>query len=234
MVSRLHVRREGTLLSLDHAQPIAERYGLDTVPHTVANEATDTDGTLAWDSQVADAMCHLLSGYLIVEDVSGASARTLSRPPTALDVIAKNISSALRELNECSLEIWLFPQAGTRASAGLRGFCRRFNLWRDPTMHHPLNLKPRQPIVSDFVTEGSGALGSHWSTHSEDSRFIMQPEWEERLAAALLHLVGAYRAMERLSRSPLPSGAPCSFAVACHCLCTALAVLDMCVSRCDE
>ena len=213
------------MLSLDHSHLIAERLGLDSDPHTVANGATNAAGPKAWDSHLADAMCHLLSGFLIVEDVGGASSRTLCGPATTLEVIASNLSRALQELNECSLKISLGPQARVRKSVGLRAFCRRINLWRDPTVHRPFDVKPRDEILSEFLTERS--TGAY-------SAFAMKPEWDERLAAALLHLVGAYRAMELLSTSPLPAGAPRSFGVACHCLCTALEALDRCVSSCDD
>jgi hypothetical protein len=51
-------------------------------------------------------------------------------------------------------------------------------------------------------------------------------EMETALASAILQLVGAYRAIDVLSASPFPTGAPHSFELACHCLCSALVGLD--------
>jgi hypothetical protein len=223
------------MLTLDHAQPIAERVNLSAGTHRLAG---DTDVLTAWDTHVADAMCHLLSGFLIVEDLGRESSRTLFRPAPVLDVISQNISTALERLNDCSFEIWLLPQARTPASVRLRGFCRRLRLGRDLTVHCRVNAGPSEEIAAGTVTErpsgvqGSSTWSGHWST--KRACVSVEPEWEDSLAAALLHLVGAYRAMELLSSSTFPAAAPRAFAVSCDCLCTALATLDSCLSGYDD
>jgi hypothetical protein len=98
-----------------------------------------------------------------------------------------------------------------------------------------VETKPREQSVPESVMQGpiGGLHGSIRPDHSADREMdcasITQSEWEDLLASAVLHLVGAYRAMETLSGSAFPAGAPGSFEIACHCLCTALVTLDACL-----
>ena len=224
------------MLTLDHGKPMAERLGLEARPNRVADYAIDPDMPMACESQVADAVCHLLSGFLIVEGLGEVSRQT-RRSVTALAATAQNISTVLQELNECSLGFWRIPQARIPASERrLRGSRRPFRCRRDAPGDHGVETKPREQSVPESVTQGpiGGLHGSlrpgHGADREMDRASITQSEWEDSLASAVLHLVGAYRAMETLSGSAFPAGAPGSFEIACHCLCTALVTLDTCLA----
>ena len=112
------------MLTLDHGKPMAEWLGLDARPDRVADYAIDPDMPMACESQVADAVCHLLSGFLIVEGL-GETSRQPRRSLTALAVTAQNISTVLEELNECSL-----------------GFCAAVIAGSDPGIRTPTWVPP--------------------------------------------------------------------------------------------
>jgi hypothetical protein len=67
--------------------------------------------------------------------------------------------------------------------------------------------------------EEQSAIGQEQSDASKIASII---------AAATLHVVDAYRAIEALSESEFPAGAPYSFELACQSICTALIALDEC------
>ena len=104
------------MLTLDHGKPMAEWLGLDARPSRVADYAIDPDMPMACESQVADVVCHLLSGFLIVEDLGELSPQS-RRSVTALAATAQNISTVLQELNECSLGFW---RLSARSNPGIR------------------------------------------------------------------------------------------------------------------
>ncbi len=222
------------MLTLDYGKPMAEQLGPDARPNRATDYAIDPDMPVAYESLVADAVCHLFSGFLIVESLSDTSRHPRPRRSvTALAVTAQIISTALAELNECSLGFWrLLPQARIRGSERPSGYCRPFRCGHDVPGDHAVETKPREQSVPECLTQVpiGGLHGSirqdHWPTHQMDRASITQSEWEDSLASAVLHLVGAYRATETLSASAFPAGAAGSFEIACHCLCTALVALD--------
>ena len=95
-----------------------------------------------------------------------------------------------------------------------------------------MELKPPEHVTPESVTHGAihQRNDEPWlafrATQQTGRASITNSKWEESLATAILHLVGAYRAMEILSASAFPSGAPVAFELACHCLCNALLTLD--------
>jgi hypothetical protein len=219
------------MLTLEQARPIAERLGPDANSDREAKDTTGFHGSMASDSYVADAVCHLLSGFLIVQNLGGAPSRTLRPSATPLEVVSQNICTALEALNECSLEFWLLPQVRNSTSARAQRFRNRLNFRRDAPVDHAVDRRPREQTASESVTQAPA--GGREFTHQTVCGSIIESEWEKPLAAAILQLVGAYRAMEILSESAFPAGAPRSFALACHCLCTALATLDTCLAGCE-
>ena len=228
------------MLTLDYGKPITERLGPDARSNRAADYAIDLDMPPAYEPHVADAVCHLLSGFRIVEDL-GTASRPPRRSVTALAVTSQNISTVLKELNECSLGYSLpLPQSRIPASERLRGSHRPFRCRRDAPEDDAVETKPRKQCVPEFVARGPvGGLGrsirrDHGPTNQVDRASITPSEWEDSLASAVLHLVRAYRAMEALSASAFPASAPDSFEIACHCLCTALVTLDTCLAACEN
>jgi hypothetical protein len=229
------------MLTLEDAELIADRLSLHANPDRVAPHAMDLDTPTACDEHVADAACHLISAFLIVEDLGGAPSRTVNRSAISVQVISQNICTALEELNECSLGFWFLPHARIALSARLRGFCRRFNFRGDAPAERSADMKPQERVATEFVTQGSaGWPGSssrppdQGATRVTDGASFIESEWDELVSAAVLHLLGAYRAMETLSASAFPAVAPRSFALTCHCLCTALVILDTCLAGCVD
>jgi hypothetical protein len=98
-------------------------------------------------------------------------------------------------------------------------------------------MKPKENFAAQFMTKGPEGGPSNSirpapaSTLQTGRASNTESEWGESLASAILHLVGAYKAMETLSASTLRSGAPDSFELASHCLCAALVTLDACLAR---
>ena len=223
------------MLTLDHGKPRTERLDLDPRPNRVVGRAIDPDMPMACEPHVADAICHLLSGFLILEDLA-ATPPSQRRSVTALAVTAQNISTVLQVLNDCSAAFWRLPQTQIPASAHLGWSRRAFRCRRDAQGDHAEERKPREHSLPELQSqERIGELGSsgrpyRGATDQMNHDSITQPEWEYLLAPVVLHLVGAYRAMETLSASTFPAGAPDSFEIACHCLCTALVTLDTCLA----
>jgi hypothetical protein len=230
------------MLTLEDAELLADRLSLDAQPDRVAPHAMDLNTPMACDEHVADAACHLISAFLIVEDLGGAPpSRTVNRSATSVQVISQNICTALEELNKCSLGFWFLPHARMAPSARLRGFCRRFNFRGDAPADRSADMKPQERVAAEFVTQGladwpgsSSRPPDQGTTRVTNGACFIESERDELVSAAVLHLLGAYRAMEALSASAFLSVAPRSFALACHCLCTALVVLDTCLAGCVD
>ena len=228
------------MLTLNPGKLMARELGLDARPNRAAHFVIDLEMPMVYESQVADAVCHLVSGLLIVEGL-GETSRQPRCSVAALAVTAQSISTALEDLNECSIGFWsLLPQTRTRTSEPIPGCRRPFRCGRNPTREHAVETKPRVHYVPESLTQGS-IVELHGSIRQDklearqmDHVSISQSEWEESLASAVLHLVGAYRVMETLSASAFPAGAPGSFKTATHCLCTALVALDRCLTGSDN
>jgi hypothetical protein len=227
------------MLTLQQPDSIAERH-LPVAERRAADNANGPDTPMACESFLADAMCHLLSGFLIVEDVD-ASSRSQSGSVIPLHFISENIRAALKELDNCSVEFWRFTKA--RMAAGprfreLRDPYRRRrastqgNCGRDAPALHGVETRLGKHLVPEVVMQMATGTSDREIRPARESNpqtacaSITKSECEESLASAILHLVGAYRAMEVLSASALPSGAPESFELACRCLCTSLVYLD--------
>jgi hypothetical protein len=212
------------MMTLQEAKPIAERLRPEGSIGTTTNASFDIDTPMACESYVADAVSHLLSGFLIVEDLA-AAIRPVGGSQTPLDRSSKDIATVLVELNDCSVGFWLMmPRAPVSRVARLRGFCA------------PSKCRRSTPEGGKSDAAAAGALEVKQPQGVEFRAGPLarkRPEWANSLALATLHLVGAHRAMERLSESSFPMGAPGSFELACHCLCAALATLDACFANCE-
>jgi hypothetical protein len=211
------------MTTLQEARPIAERLRPEGSIGTTTNAPFEMDTPMACESYVADAVSHLLSGFLIVEDLAVAS-RPVGGSQTPLDRSSKDIATVLVELNDCSVGFWLMPRAPISRVARLRRLCAP---------------SKRRRSTPDGGTSTAVAYGALEVKQSQDVEFhagslaLKRPEWAISMALATLHLVGAHRAMERLSKSSFPMGAPESFELACHCLCAALVTLDACLANCE-
>jgi hypothetical protein len=208
------------MMTLQEVKPIAQRLrgeeGIDTTTLAIG-----PDTPMACESYVADAVSHLLSGFVIVEDLA-AVIRPVGGSQTPLDRSSKDIATVLVELNDCSVGFWLIPRAPVSRVARLRGFCAPSKRRRST----PEGGKP--DVAADGALELKQPQGVEFHAGPLARK---RPEWANSLAVATLHLVGAHRAMERLSESSFPMGAPGSFELACHCLCAALATLDACLAN---
>jgi hypothetical protein len=212
------------MLNLQQGKPIAERLRPEVEHYTWTDVFTGPDTPMACEPYVAYAVCHLLSGFLIVENLA-ATSRPVSGSSTPLECSSKNIATVMKELNDCSVGFWLMPRAPDPAVTRLRGICGAYK------------RRGRAPEASgEAVKAADGPVevkSSHASDHQAEPVAGTRSEWGNSLALAILHLVGAYTAMEPLSESSFPAGAPESFELACHCLCDALVTLDACLADCS-
>jgi hypothetical protein len=210
------------MMTLQEAKPIAERLRPEEGRvGTTTNAAFDIDTPMACESYVADAVSHLFSGFLIVEDLAAAT-RPVGGSQTPLDRSSKDIATVLVELNDCSVGFWLMPRGTVSRVARLRGFCAPSKRRRST----PEEGKPDAAAAGALEVKQPQGVEFHAGRLAKK-----RPEWANSLALATLHLVGAHRAMEQLSESSFPMGAPGSFELACHCLCAALATLDACLAN---
>jgi hypothetical protein len=230
------------VLALGQVVPTTERLGTDAEEDTAADYAIGLDAPVACESFVADAMCELLSAFLIVEDLC-TTPQSIFRSEAVLDLASDNIRTALKCLNDCSVAFWRLLKLQVPGVIGLSQLCssnkRRRGLpegdcgCSEPSSRS-LQVKPREQPRSGLVTWApvralNASIKSECcSTVQASLASLTEVESEQRLAAAILHLVDAHRAMEALSVSDLPSGAPESFESAYCCLCTALVTLDAC------
>jgi hypothetical protein len=218
------------------AEPITERMRLDV------DMATDCVGrqqrSMASESCVADTMSHLLYAFLILDD-PGTISRSPRGSASSLETTAENISIAINQLNHCSVAFWRHPKDKTPAAIRLREIwsvykCRRgapgarrnrddFAGGRTTTSLQAPERFTADSLKRFLSVPTPDACSTHQARLSSTNS-----EWEHSLARAILHLVRAYEPMEMLSASGFPLGAPESFELACHCLCSALTTLDTC------
>lgn len=64
---------------------------------------------MACESLVADAMCHLLAAFVMIQNPS-RSSRTHDGSVKALDLANENICTVLERLNECSCAFWMLQE----------------------------------------------------------------------------------------------------------------------------
>ena len=212
------------MMTLQEVKPIAQMLrGEADIDTTVAAIGPDTP--MACESYVADVVCHLFSGLLIVENLA-KSSRPVSGPQTPLGCASKNIATVLTELNNCSVRLWLLPRASVPPVERLRALCG------------PSKRRRRAPVAgAEPVVAAANVIEVQEARPSALHAVSLAGTKHERgnsLALAILHLVGAYKAMETLSESSFPAGAPESFELACHCLCAALVTLDACLAGCQS
>ena len=156
--------RERAMLTLNPGKLMAHELGLDARPNRAARFFIDLEMPMVYESQVADAVCHLVSGLLIVEGL-GETSRQPRCSVAALAVTAQSISTALEDLNECSIGFWsLLPQTRTRTSEPIPRCRRPFRSGRNPAREHAVETKPRvhyvlesrrrDPLLSSMVQSG--------------------------------------------------------------------------------
>jgi hypothetical protein len=235
---------KGTMMVLiEQAGPITARLRLDVEDDMVTECVGRQHGPMVSESYVADAMSHLLGAFLILDD-PGTISRSPRGSAASLGSTAENISIAINQLNHCSVAFWRHPKDETPAAIRLREIWNVYKCKRgasdarrnrdDFAGGRTTSFQARErftaesskrflsvPTISTMPDPGSTHQARLSGTNSE---------WEHSLALAILHLVRAYEAMEMLSASSFPLGAPESFELVCHCLCTALTALDTCWS----
>jgi hypothetical protein len=226
------------MLTLEHKEPLSDRLGADAGLDR-AIEATDFVTPVACDSYVTDTICHLILGFSIVEHLGATSRPPCRQAVTALAVTAHNICTALQALNACSLGISRqVPHARIQASRRQRASFRRFRYRCEARGGYAVEKESQLRDVPESAIKGHvGRFPASIRTDHSVSQHRDHPsrsEWDDSLASAILHLVGAYRAMECLSTSNFPAAIADDFEIACHCLCAALVTLDTCLAGCEH
>ncbi len=143
--------RRRVMLTLRHAEPIAERLRPDAELNTAADYDMDPETPMACESLVADAIGHLLSGFLIVKNLD-ATSRSVCGSVTTLELTSENICTVLKELNHCSVGFWQLPKAQIPVVARLREFRGPYKrrrgvparkCERDAPADHAVEMRPR-------------------------------------------------------------------------------------------
>lgn len=192
--------------------------------------AVDRSTPTTCDSVVAAAMSHLFSGFVLINKLLRATPVKHRKLLGPLDHASENISLVLVDLNVCSRDFWDSRDTRNRSDPLRRCYSAfthrgRVRVAARPPLQSNKGSQFVQPNVSRMeptTLSNLSRIPEIFCTQqtSGDPAFL--------LASAVLQLVGAYRAFEALSASPFPDGAPYSFEHACHCLCTALLILDEC------
>jgi hypothetical protein len=213
--------------TLQQPEPIAKLLCADEELETATDNAVIPVTPIACESFVSDAMWHIFCGFLVMENLDTTAQSQCGS--AELELTTEDMCTVLKGLNDCSIGFWRLAEARMPAAARLRElgspFKRRRGAPGNQCSHralggHAVEMNRREQSARRFETQGPGAV-------SKSKR-------DESFALAILHLVGAYRAMEVLSASAFPSGAPDSFELACRCLCTALVTLDACLASCVD
>ena len=129
------------MMTVQQAKPIAERFRPEGGIGTTTKASFGMDTPMACEPHVADAVSHLLSGFLIVEDLARAS-RPVDGSQTPLGRSSRDIATVLVQLNDCSVGFWLMQRAPISAVARLRGFCAPSKRRRRATEAGGRCLKP--------------------------------------------------------------------------------------------
>lgn len=194
--------------------PLVTRLGGPTEPYRkrAASSAVTPSTPMACEAVLADALCRLFAGFVMTENLRRTSP-TYGGSTNALDGVSKNICVVINRLNDCSHAFWLLKKRRDPTLVRLResssAFRRRYRDGKEPYAAE-INLE-RQ-----FAPDGARVTDTEESASATDTT----------LALATLQLIVAYRAIDALSESPFPGGAPYSFELACHCLCAAILSLD--------
>lgn len=184
-----------------------------------AHSAVSLYTPMACESLVADAMCHLLAAFVMIQNPS-RSFRTCDESANALDLANEYICTVLERLNECSYAFWMLQKGRNLVLVRVHEYCDVFKR----------KYRAREdPHVRELGSERQFGLDGVSLTATE----VNASQTETTLAVAILQLIDAYRAIDALSASPFPAGAPYSFELACYCLCTALVSLEECSKRCE-
>jgi hypothetical protein len=235
------------MLTLQRAEAISQRLSSDGEHDTAPNRLVDPATAMACESLVAGAMSHLLSGFFVLKNLHATSTSLDESEITALGLASEDIATVLARLNECSVAVWLLPKVRDGVAS---------RLWKRCSSNHRVDAvdncrqqsAPGERLQRSSVREPESNLVMHRQIRESNNSVPSDPpllqlvgsnstarsEWEQRLAWVILHLVAANTAMEALSISAYPWGAPESFKDACSRLCAALVTLDECLGGADD
>jgi len=207
------------MLTLDLEAPIA---GEATHPYdsgrTRADHPTRPVGVpMLCESLAADAVCHLLTGFFMIEKLSG-EPHADRRASHSFERASENVCTVLESLDECSNAFWLSQKDESPEVLRVRDIPRAFKGRRRGREARPKSeIGAGRPVAQLGAPNAPARSVSGGSGASED---------EKALSSALLQLVGAYRAMDALSSTPFRTSSPFAFELGCHCLCAAIVALE--------
>jgi hypothetical protein len=206
------------MLTLDQAIPVAaEEENAKEPGGSGAHSGRRLGVPMACESLVADAVCHLLTGFFMIEKLSVQPHRDGT---DFLDWASENICVVLESLDECSNAFWSSQKRRgpmlSRSNDVPRARKGRRREREDPPES---DVGAREPLRPPGAASGQTPTTQGPSNNSGE---------DKALSSSLLQLVGAYRAMDALSVTPFRCSAPFAFELACHCLCTAIVALEEC------
>jgi hypothetical protein len=197
------------------------------------------------EAVVGDAMRNLLSGFLILDNLR-STPRPLDEPAArTLGFASQDVAAVLNSLNDCSVGFWRLLNLENRRTFRFRtrfspdqrasdqasgNGCRHSARAQGHGQSSVQECHESAHLASSKSRWESGSIHSGTGSFPlTDSQDATRRGWVQRLASATLLLVDANAALEALSYSAYPWGAPESFKNACFRLCTALVTLGECL-----
>jgi hypothetical protein len=196
---------------------------------------------------VVDAMRHLLSGFLILDNLRTGPQPLDESVSRMFGFVSLDIASVLSSLNDCSVGFWAKAKADSfqlRRQSNTNGqrSDRAHGHHRAPRGEtNPFTRSVAQDAHDSALLRESQARTQRGSVEAKRPSLQLvssdptpNPEWVRQAASATLDLVRVNAALEALSYSAYPWGAPESFESACFRLCLALVTLDDCLATAGD
>jgi hypothetical protein len=234
------------MLTLEPKAPVAgrRRNTADFGGDRVDRSASGIGVPMAYELLVADAVCHLLTTFFTIEQRS-PELQVDHRIAETLEWASNQICTALQSLDQCSNAFWLMEQSRNRARCSVRRLRHVFgDRRRERRDRQARVIDPDRPLPRPGAGCAQGSTVRAISMMPDLRRL----DWAHRnsasspnvsgadqpLSSSIVQMVGAYRALDELSRTRFPWAAPLSFERACRCLCAALARMDECSRTCER
>jgi hypothetical protein len=96
------------MLTLERSSSTPAEHRNDAEPTDTrdGHSGRDVDAPMACESLVADAVCHLVTGFFTIEKL-GPEIQNSSQVADPLEKVSENICTVLERLDECSNAFWL-------------------------------------------------------------------------------------------------------------------------------
>jgi hypothetical protein len=232
------------MLTLQPSETVGDRRHVDDASGNAQCGIEVPSTPTACEKVVADAMRDLISGFIHLDNLRLPSRSLGVSISITLEFVCFDVTTTLKSLNKCSVEFVKLTSQQNRkilrswgrsdpknhrsdSRLGQRSWHRK----RPSGCSRPADLELAGCIRSSSVvpTGVSSIRSESLPLHVVRADPTPRDLWVQPVAAATLDLVAANTALEALSYSAYPWGAPETFKVACYRLWSALVTLDECL-----